>query len=167
MLERRIARERRICRRIELITRILWVQRYSYAFHRNVDKFYPHYTTSHPECTTPFKNVLIINIYKAIWNYMDDKKLVYFRNGFSYKHETARNKFKVARNLMYQPRMGLRSLGEENGISSTNGTIGRAEPIPWPRGSPDLTPRDFFLHVKDQVYQSLMSQYLRQGIYRA
>jgi hypothetical protein len=51
---------------------------------------------------------------------MDDKNVVYFGNGFSYKHETARKKFKVSRNLMYQPRMGLRSLGEETSISTSS-----------------------------------------------
>jgi hypothetical protein len=58
-------------------------------------------------------------------------------------------------------------LSEQNGTSRAKGTrIGQPGPIPWPPRSPDLTPWDFYLsgYVKEQVYHSLMPQYLREQI---
>jgi hypothetical protein len=65
----------------------------------------------------------------AIINYLDDEKVVYFLNGYRYKHEVTWKqqlvKFSMATLFVtYQLRVALRCLSKENGVLSTKG-LGR------------------------------------------
>lgn len=79
-----------------------------------------------------------------------------------YIHETARKQgefieFSLATLfVLYEPRVALRSLSEENSVTRPKGLAGLAGPIPWPPRTPDFTACNLYLWE--------MPQSLREGI---
>jgi hypothetical protein len=66
--------------------------------------------------------------------------------------------------VTFQPRVALRSLSKENGVSSEKARIEGAGLISWPPRSPNFTPCDFYLweYEKDHVYYPPTLQSLRE-----
>jgi hypothetical protein len=120
---------------------------------------------------------MTLELYRAITNYLCEisvfSKRLQIQTINELKTAKTSSKFSLATFIVtYQPRMALRSVPKEDGVSSTRTkgpmllVVSRDEigPISYFPIFPDFTPRDFYLwgYVNNQVYQPPMSQSFRK-----